>query len=246
MAENPDWRIKDWRGFLAWLDTIDTRLSMFRGVPSSNYQLIPTIGRPGVRTLGSTYTHPNEIRLMEYFRQWARPHLQHTGTPETSWEWLALAQHHGLPTRLLDWTRSPLIAAYFAVEDLSQEREAAIYRVDVPSVLSPKTIKKLDPFSVPGVRVYSPSLFSPRIAAQQGLFTIHENPTEPWMPASLSKVIIEVEARDHIKHRLFHLGIHHASAFPDLDGVAKMLKWQHQTDGDISFSDIDDETLLDT
>lgn len=93
---------------------------LFRGARQSSYDLVPKIGRWGSRKgLGSPedlpYDSGAEETMVRHFIRSAGPYVRQV--PASRLEWLALAQHHGMFTRLLDWSESLLVAAYFAVED---------------------------------------------------------------------------------------------------------------------------------
>ena len=87
----------------------------FRGHAKSDWELKPTLYRK--------QTH-NEINLLRMFKQDASYLV--TPRPFYSYDWLFIMRHHGVPTRLLDWTESPLVAAYFAVNEFN-ENDGAIW-----------------------------------------------------------------------------------------------------------------------
>jgi hypothetical protein len=92
---------------------------VFRGLARSSYRNISSLAR-----LAGDY-RGLERHLIRNFRKYA--HRQAPGP--TMWDWLALAQHHGLPTRLLDWTFSPLVALHFATATALDE-PAVLWAVD--------------------------------------------------------------------------------------------------------------------
>lgn len=143
---------------------------------------------------------------------------------------MALAQHHGLPTRLLDWTSNPLVAAFFAVASQKEGVNAAIYSVRVTDKLLVDTAKELDPFEVDGVRFVIPSVSDARLVSQKGFFTIHNPPNQDWTPPATDKnrFVIPAKASAYFRKKLFYLGIDYAHIMADLDGLCQSLTWQYK------------------
>ena len=211
---------------------------IFRGVRQNNYELIPKIGRPGSRKALSggddlPYDRNAEETMIRHFMRAAGPYVKHV--PTNRLEWLALAQHHGMFTRLLDWSESLFVAAYFAVED-ARERLFPPMIWAVKDVSLAPTEKHNDLDALDDVMMYYPPHISPRIPAQTGLFTVHKNPDKPFKPQSVVRITLD-RGPLTLKLNLNKCGIHKASLFPDIDGLAEYQSWLYKWGEQMKYGD---------
>ncbi|MFQ3248058.1 MAG: type I restriction system adenine methylase HsdM [Arenicella sp.] len=208
---------------------------VFRGMSDNSWELKPSAGRLVIKDIDLEKVERN---IFSKFKQEALPYLDFT--PRNEWEWLSLAQHHGLPTRLLDWTTNALIALYFAVEDDSSKADSVVYlyidnqdSVDVDHKDSNGASIYKDPISIPSnpeAQRYIPAHLNQRIIAQSGLFTIHPSPTKPFSSDQIFKIVIPKNQRSTLKQQLHQYGIHEATVYPGLDGLSRHIKWTSSTE----------------
>jgi len=162
----------------------------FRGQENSTWKLLPTMFRPPYAPFDSI----KEMNSIKRFKQNALLNL--TDRPSTEAEWMFLMRHHGVPTRLIDWTEAPLVALYFIVADTVLHGEDGALWCLLPYLLNKQS--KVD--HIPGfdddieLENYLPSKVrgpggsqspiaavgirnSTRMYAQQGIFTIAHKDT---------------------------------------------------------------------
>jgi hypothetical protein len=201
------------------VSTHDHNIVIYRGLKSVDYDLIPRLGR---EKLKGTQPLKAEQTILRLFREQAYQYVSDHNLKD--WDWLALAQHHGLPTRLMDWTRNPLVAAYFAVEK-EHDGDSVIWVYSERHFIN--TDSWPDPFKRGEAGRFIPNHVTRRITAQMGVFTFHPDWELPFESPELSKMIIRNKDnfRKQLKRTLYTYGIHRASLFPDIDGLAAHITW---------------------
>jgi type I restriction enzyme M protein len=192
---------------------------IFRGVSDLDaHKLVPPIGRkPRWSGLRLNKLASTERGMLKRFKQEGAPFVS---APLSDWEWIVLARHHELPGRLLDWSKNPLVALYFAVQR-GNEREGAVYAENFTRTL--QIAKETDPFSVTKVSRLNPIHSHPRISAQASVLTIHPVPRVAYESKSLLCLRVAGKLKRDFKQALRRLGIHPATMYPGLDGVAETI-----------------------
>lgn len=212
-------------------DFPDDRL-LLRGQRVASWFLAPSVSRLDARDGGNGLAL--ERQLITDFKRDAFPHL--VREPRDDWDWLAVAQHAGLATRLLDWTTNPLAALWFAVREPAVEGgPGAVYAITVED--GDLADRSVSPFKATSTKFFQPSHLSPRIIAQGGWFSAHS-----WVSrkgrftrlANLGTYRDRIQAFHFpagtfgdLRWMLDRLGVNHATMFPDVDGISKNVNWSH-------------------
>ena len=184
-----------------------------------------------------------ERPLLRHFRKYAA----RDAVPEDStWNWLALAQHHGLPTRLLDWTFSPYVALHFATA--RPAGDGVIWMVDYVRLHERAPKKLREQLEQEGANVFTtemvgavaadfdeltalgdfvvfvePPSFDERIVNQYALFSLASRPGLSPDDDLLRKIVVPEELKWEVRDKLDQANITERVLFPGLDGLARWL-----------------------
>ena len=211
----------------------------WRGHADSTWNLVPGVYRGSRNEL-----YERNITL----RFWRSAPTRHARCParDDLSAWIQLMQHYRLPTRLLDWTQSPLVALFFAVTELPSTAGAiwalSPFALNKQSIGERMVLNTTDPriqsliapaFNTVATSPPSETLatlgeeFDLRMALQLGAFTIHGAPTPLESHAEagtcLRKIEIAPEAKSGLSEALFFLGIRRSNLFPDLENLSREL-----------------------
>lgn len=201
-------------------------LTLFRG-QNSDKPLLPRIAR-------NTNLQEQEEKIFEEFKRWCPRFVNTTG--KSDWELMAIAQHHWLPTRLLDWTKNPLVALWFACNTEKKKGDWVVWLLPVykEDIVNKNTNASV--FEGQKTQVYQPDDISERIISQWGWFTVHkkiQKKDNKFIPLEknniykdkLIKIIIPRKFFKKFRQILSKMWIDEATLFPDINWMCKHIAW---------------------
>ena len=211
---------------------------MFRGQGNAEWEILPSLARLNPKKSPIAYTSWKDLEdgLLKEFKKFASMHL--AVEPKTKLEWMIQAQHHGLPTRLLDWSTNPLKALYFAVENTSYDSIDGKVFVFAPRMWSTSS-DDINTENDSYLDVFYPVVINDRVFAQEGCFTLFPQksnfdnftPVEEGFSTQhaldVKALTIKKEIKPLLRKELERLGISDMTMFPGLDGISKFISRQY-------------------
>lgn len=249
--------IDSWDDFDKLVSRMNYRKWIFRGQANSDWLLESSLHRAfedaqsifRLKFNGSKKINrlEHEKVMIDRFKCNAHLFLTHLPKPEDDLSWLSLMQHHGAPTRLLDFSLSPYVALFFALE--VGDTDAVIYCINHNSIVSddedyfgskrPDVYSKiLDPLPTEDsicLFAFEPTFSNQRLLAQQGLFVAtntldisHDKILQDYNISKRDafKIVIPAKLRFDGLRKLNKMNINSANIYPGLDGFCKSMRRQ--------------------
>jgi hypothetical protein len=242
--------VSSWNEFISLTSELDGWA--FRGQQNATWPLLSSLSRYfNAFSQKKSSWRMREERALRIFRRKAHNYLPDSRVLDDDLRCLALMQHHGAPTRLLDFTKSPFVAAFFALENASTD--SAVFALNTPLLWSgnatpvgnPKlTREAIDPRQKGNFERYfvqntnqiiwigEPAEMDRRLVAQSGTFVVpgvldkslDEILSQYKFESTLIKKIILPQAiRQEAMRTLYRMNVTNATLFPDLEGLAKSI-----------------------
>src|SRR5262245_16940682 len=239
--------VETWEDYLTLVSDHPLREWAFRGQRDATWRLWPTISRElGNRGVKSRFWTAQEHRIIRIFQRKALHFLDKVPEVVDTPQWMALIQHHGGPTRLLDFTWSPYVAAFFALE--SSVSDSAVWAVNAPKLGTyaygptfPARSRPPSPATVlrtvgmrgrDAVAIGEPYFKNRRVVAQSGTFAFPSDITRPVdeilsnKSGVVTKLVLRAKLRKRALRELYRMNITYATLFPDLDGLGRSLHFE--------------------
>jgi hypothetical protein len=241
-------RLETWEAFLDLITRPPYSTWAFRGERDERWPLYSSLSRYfqnfGIKREAWC---EQESRILRIFKRKAHQFLDKPPDADDDFQWLALMQHHGAPTRLIDFTWSPYVAAFFALERTLGD--GVVWAMNPARIDSSRSKKgaHMDPrikgnlarFFLGGKRRFiwmgEPHTMNRRLIAQSGTFAVPgtlDIPVEDIMHNAadqegiLAKIVLTHAVREVGMRELYRMNITYSTLFPDLDGLAKSMGYE--------------------